>query len=320
MNADMSTLKLVVTGIDDSVPDIRTLTLTHPDSTPLPSFTPGSHIVVECGGANRRTNSYSLTGEGVAPLAYVISVLRCPEEAGGAGGSLWIHDELAVGDTLVTHLPRSAFAPVLRARRHLLVAAGIGITPMVSHLRSAALWGREAQLLYIHREGRGAYVDQIAELTDQASIHTRRAEFTTELLAALADQPFGTHLYVCGPSSFIDLVTESATEMGWPPSRIHVEHFGAALDPGEPFEVRIASTGDEFTVESGVSLLEALESRGFDIPNLCRRGVCGECRLPVSAGAPIHRDFFLSDTEKEAGDSLMPCVSRADTRTLELNL
>ncbi|MDY6995460.1 MAG: PDR/VanB family oxidoreductase [Actinomycetota bacterium] len=320
MSADSSTLKLVVTAIDDSLADIRTLTLTHPDAAPLPSFTPGSHIVVECGAAGRPANSYSLTGDGIAPEAYVISVLRCAREAGGSGGSEWIHDELAVGDTVVTHLPRSAFAPVLRARRHLLVAAGIGITPMVSHLRSAQLWGRDTRLLYIHREGRGAYVDEIEALTEHAAIHTHRAEFTAELMAALADQPFGTHLYVCGPTAFIEFVTEAAGGLGWPTSRIHVEHFGAALDAGEPFAVRIASTGDEFTVESGVSLLEALESRGYDIPNLCRRGVCGECRLPVTGGTLTHRDLFLSDSEKQAGDSLMACVSRAGAETLELNL
>lgn len=317
MSADASTLKLVVSDIDDSVADIRTLVLTHPDGAPLPSFTPGSHVVVECGGRGRPANSYSLTGDGVAPPAYVISVLRCPD---GSGGSRWIHDELAVGDTVVTRPPRSAFAPVLRARRHLFVAAGIGITPMISHLRSARLWGRETVLLYIHRPGREVYVDEINDLADRATIHTRRGEFAAELTMALADQPFGTHLYVCGPTGFIESVSHAAAELGWPPSRIHVEHFGAALDPGEPFAVRVASTGEEFTVESGVSLLEALESRGYDVPNLCRRGVCGECRLPVTRGTLTHRDLFLSDSDKQAGDSLMACVSRAGTDTLELNL
>lgn len=317
----MSTLKLVVTGIDDTIDGIRTLTLTHPDGAPLPSFTPGSHIVVECGGSGRRANAYSLTGHAIDPAAYVISVLRCAEESGGAGGSRWIHDELAAGDTVVARPPRSAFAPVLRARRHLLVAAGIGITPMVSHLRSARLWGRDARLLYIHRDGRDAYVDVVRALTDHASIHTRRAEFSAELLASLADQPFGTHLYVCGPALFIESVVAAATDLGWPPSRIHLEHFGSgALDPGEAFAVRNASTGEEFTVDSGVSLLEALESRGYDVPSLCRRGVCGECRIPVARGAITHRDLYLSDAEKQAGDSLMPCVSRASGETLELTL
>lgn len=135
----MSTLKLVVTAVDDSINDVRTLTLAHVDRAPLPSFTPGSHVVIECGSApGRPANAYSLTGDGTAPETYVISVLRRAEDiAGRASGSRWIHDEVTVGDTLVARPPRSAFAPVLRSRRHLLVAAGIGITPMISHLRSA---------------------------------------------------------------------------------------------------------------------------------------------------------------------------------------
>lgn len=311
----MNTLKLVVTAIDDTIGGIRTLTLTDPDASPLPSFTPGSHIVVECGGS---ANAYSLTGDGNSPTSYVISVLRC---ADGSGGSRWIHDELALGDTVAAGPPRSAFAPVLRARRHLLIAAGIGITPMVSHLRSAQIWGRDVRLLYIHRQGRAAYVDTVTQLGEHVSIHTDRADFSAELHSALADQPFGTHLYVCGPASFIEDVTGAATGLGWPDSRIHLEHFGSdALDPGEPFTARVASTGEQFVVDSGVSLLDELERRGFEIPNLCRRGVCGECRLPVSAGTITHRDLYLSDADKRAGDALMACVSRGGTDTLEVAL
>ncbi|NVN48446.1 PDR/VanB family oxidoreductase [Mycobacterium sp. DL] len=312
------TLKLVVTRIDDTIEGIRTVTLARPDGEALPSFTPGSHIVVECGGSGRNANAYSLTGEAITPDEYVISVLRCDD---GSGGSRWIHDELAAGDTVVTRLPRSAFAPVLRARRHLMVAAGIGITPIVSHLRAARLWGRDTRVLYIHRAGRDTSVDTVRALAGHASIHTRRDEFLAELSTSLADQPFGAHLYICGPSLFIAAVEAAATELGWPGSRIHVEHFGSdALDPGEPFAVHVTSTGEEFTVESGVSLLEALESRGYDVASLCRRGVCGECRIPVARGAITHRDLFLNDAEKHAGDSLMACVSRADGQTLELTL
>ncbi len=314
----MNTLKLVVAGIDDTVHGIRTLTLSDPDGTPLPSFTPGSHIVLECAG---RANAYSLTGEGDSPGTYVISVLRRAESDGGTGGSRWIHDELALGDTVAATPPRSAFAPVLRARRHLLVAAGIGITPMVSHLRSARRWGRDARLIYVHRTGRGAYLDTVSQLSEHISVHTDRAAFTADLLAALGDQPFGTHLYICGPAAFIDDVTSAAARLGWPPSRIHLEHFGAeALDPGEPFPARIASTGEQFTVDAGVSLLEELERRGIEVPNLCRRGVCGECRVPVSGGAITHRDLYLSDAERQAGDALMACVSRGGPETLEVAL
>lgn len=311
----MKTVKLVVTGIDDTIAGIRTLTLSDPDGAPLPSFTPGSHIVLECGPV---ANAYSLTGDGTAPDSYQISVLRCDS---GSGGSRWLHDRVALGDTVIVSPPRSAFAPVLRARKHLLVAAGIGVTPMVSHLRSARVWGRRTELLYVHRPGRAVYVDTVTRLADDVSVHTGRAGFDTALRTALAGQPFGTHLYVCGPPAFIADVTGAAVVLGWPDSRIHVEHFGsAALDPGEPFTARIASTGEQFVVESGVSLLEALERRGFDVPNLCRKGVCGECRIPVAGGAITHRDLFLGDEDRQAGNTLMACVSRGDGGTLEVAL
>lgn len=294
-----------VVGIDDAVPGIRTLTLARPDRGPLPSFTPGSHIVIEYGGG---ANAYSLTGDTAAPREYTVSVLECVD---GRGGSRWIHT-LALGDTVEIREPRSAFAPVLGASRHLLIAAGIGITPMVSHLRSAKRWGREAQLLYVHREGRGAYVEEIKSLTDNARFFTDRAAFLAELSATLGDSPFGTHAYLCGPAAFIDDVTAMAAGLGWPASRVHVEHFGGDLEPGDPFEAELVSTGERFVVDCGVSLLEALEAHGVAVPSMCRQGVCGECRIPVRSGVLLHRDVFLSPAEREAGDAVMACVSRAD--------
>jgi ferredoxin-NADP reductase len=307
----MSTLTLDVVEIDDHVPGIRTLTLARADRGVLPSFTPGSHIVIQCADG---ANAYSLTGESAAPREYVVSVLECPQ---GRGGSRWIHRDLEIGSVVIAHLPRSAFAPVLRARRHLLIAAGIGITPMVSHLRSARRWGRDVRLLYVHREGHGAYVDEITALTEQASFFTNRVDFLTELYPELTGQPFGTHIYICGPSQFIDDVVGTATELGWPHSRIHVEHFGGDLAPGDPFDVELASSGDVFTVQSGVSLLESLTARGHAIPSLCHQGVCGECRVPVRSGAVLHRDLYLTDDERSG--SMMACVSRGSGR-VELDL
>ena len=311
----MSDLQLVVVAVDDRIPGIRSLTLARPDGGALPSFTPGSHLVLECGPV---LNAYSLTGDGAAPTSYSLSMLLC---LNGSGGSRWLHQKLCPGDVIATRGPRSAFAPVLSATRHLLVAAGIGITPMVSHLRSARRWGREVQLLYVHRRGRGAHLAEVDALADRASIFTDRESFTAATEAALADQPFGTHLYVCGPAPFMAQVTARASDWGWPASRVHVEHFGTdAFDPGDPFEVHLSATGDTFTVESGVSLLAALLARGVDVPNLCRQGVCGECRIGVAAGEILHRDLYLSERERVAGESMMCCVSRSAGPRLELTL
>lgn len=312
----MTTLELLVTAAVHPVPGIRSLTLAAPDGRDLPGFVPGSHLVIECGG---RSNAYSLTSDGTAPTSYTVSVLEVPD---GSGGSRWVHRELRVGEVVTARLPRSLFPPVARAAKHLLVAGGIGVTPIVSHLRAARTWRRETEVHYVFGEGRGAHVDDVLALTDGAAeLHTDRAEFCARLEKALSDQPLGTHLYVCGPAAMIDHVLDTARGLGWPESRLHCERFGLdALDPGDPFDVTLTATGTTVRVPSGTSLLEALETSGVDVPNLCRQGVCGECRIPVAAGTPLHRDLFLTEEEKAAGDALMACVSRSAGPSLEVPL
>lgn len=308
-------LKLVVAAIEAPSAGVRSLVLRSPDGAHLPPFVPGSHLVMRCGG---RANAYSLTSDGVDPVEYRVSILKVED---GAGGSRWVHESLAVGDTVSVLLPRSAFAPVARATRHLLIAGGIGVTPIVSHLRAARRWRRDVQVIYGH-SGDGAHIDDVRELTGGAAeIVTGRDALVSRLADALAAQPLGTHLYVCGPAGLIDHVLETAAALGWPRSRLHAERFGMdALDPGDPFNVSLTVSGRQLTVPGGVSLLEALEREGIEIPNLCRQGVCGECRIPVTGGVPLHRDLFLSDEEKQAGDALMCCVSRSTGPTLEVPL
>lgn len=313
----VATMNLVVTDIVSAAPEIKTITLAAPGGERLPGFVAGSHLVVQAG---ERTNAYSLISDGTAPLGYTISVLRI---ADGNGGSRWMHDTLAVGDTIAVQPPRSAFAPLARAAKNLLIAGGIGVTPILSHLRSARRWGRDVQVLYTFREGHGAHVHDVVALSGGAAeLFTEQQEFCDHLEAVLIDQPIGTHLYVCGPAPMIDHVIATATRRGWPASRIHLERFGAdALDAGDPFTVALTESGLSIDVPSGTSLLEALEAAGIDVPNLCRQGVCGECRIPLCSGDPVHRDLYLSDEEKQAGDALMPCVSRARKgTTLEVQL
>lgn len=313
-------LALRVVEVDDSVPGVRSLALAAADGGALPSYTPGSHVVLDVpvgpGRTRRLANAYSLTGESVDPDVYRISVLRCAPEADGgtaAGGSAWVH-ALAVGDELTATAPRSAFAPVHRATRHLLLGAGIGITPLLSHLRSHLRWGRDAELVYLHRAGLGAHVEELVALGgERVRLLHDRTVFATLLGELLADQPFGTHLYACGPAGFTELVTTTAAALGWPASRVHTEPFGvAALDPGEPFTVGVG--GATLAVPAGTSLLEALEDAGLPVPNLCRQGVCGECRVvvdPAASTGVLHRDLYLSDADKADGDCAMACVSRA---------
>lgn len=292
---------LVVAGLVDSGP-VRTLTLVAPDGAPLPGYVPGSHVVVECGG---RANAYSLLGDGVAPREYRLSVLHRPD---GVGGSRWLH-ERQVGDRLQVSAPRSAFPPVAAATQHLLIAGGIGVTPLLSHARAAERWGRPYTLLYRYRSG--AHLSELRQLCGPRLVElTERAGFARALSAALTRQPLGAHLYVCGPAGFTESVLAAAADAGWPAVRLHAERFSAdVLDAGRPFRVRV---GDQaYDVPSGVSLLETLERAGHTVPFRCRQGVCGECVLDVVSGHVEHRDLYLSEAEKAAGNQMLPCVSRA---------
>lgn len=311
----MATLELEVVEVKAATPEVCTFTLADPQRGPLPSFTPGSHVMVECGTA---INAYSLVGESTLPDSYMISVLKLPD---GSGGSRWLH-ERKPGDTVTVRPPRSLFAPAQKARKHLLIAGGIGITPILSHARSAARWNQPMEVLYAHRGGHGAHLDELRELAPESlSTFTERGSFLTALEKTLTQQPMGTHLYCCGPEPFMDVVCRTAQACGWPDSRVHTERFGAdALDPGKPFDTVLTKSGITVNVPAGASMLEVLESRGIAVPSLCRQGFCGECRIPVTKGRPLHRDHYLEDSEQEADDSIMCCVSRARTPSLEVPL
>lgn len=309
-------LLLKVDDIDESVPGVRSLLLTDARGAALPPFVPGSHIWLDCGG---RRNAYSLTNDGLDPHAYQVSVLHVRD---GRGGSRWVHDQLTTGHTLAAARPRSAFAPVHRATKHLLIAGGIGVTPILSHLRHARRWNHQVQVIYTYRRGHGAHGDEITDLGGaDAELLDDQDTFCSRIPDVLADQPLGTHLYVCGPGPMMNFVLATATELGWPPSRLHSERFGSDVqDPGEPFEVHLTQSRRTVQVPSGTALLDALETVGVKVPNLCRQGVCGECRIPVTAGVIEHRDLFLDHHTKESGTAMMSCVSRAAGPTLEIPL
>lgn len=319
--ADTKSLTLILTEASELCDGVRALRLESADSATLPSFTPGSHLVLDCGttpqGTPRR-NSYSMTGPELEPDHYSVSVQL---DRGGRGGSRWIHG-LELGAYIRASRPRSVFAPVLTARHHLLIAGGIGVTPILSHARAAVQWGRSFTVLYVWRGPDAAHLDELRELCgSQLHVFASRRELWAHLGPALLEQPLGTHLYTCGPSAMIDDVEGAAQAAGWPSARIHYERFGGAdLDPGQPFVVALRGSGKEFEVPSGTSVLETLEQHGVTVPNLCRQGVCGECRVPVADGSVAHRDLYLTDEEKSCGTSMMACVSRADGSRLELDL
>ncbi|WP_349828536.1 PDR/VanB family oxidoreductase [Brevibacterium litoralis] len=316
-------MDLVVDRVVEETAGIRSIAFVDPHGHDLPGYVPGSHLVLACRTAEGlRTNAYSLTGSGLFPEAYTISVLR---ESAGRGGSRWVHG-LRSGDTVRVSRPRSAFPPVVNATHLLLVAAGIGITPILSHLRAALERGTPVTVLYVHRPGEGAHAQVVRDLvasTPGAELveYSDRHAFTEAFGTRVRRCSMGTHVFTCGPGPFMEAVEETALAAGWPAARIHSEAFGLAdLDPGTPFTAVLARSGDRVPVPAGVSLLEALEGVGRSVPNMCRQGVCGECRLKVTRGPVTHRDTYLSDEEKDRGDAVMCCVSRAATDEMEIDL
>ncbi len=282
----------------------------------LTAYQPGSHLIVTAG---EKRNAYSLVDDGINPTSYRISVLR----RGEGGGSDWIHDHLTPGATLEVEGPRSMFPAILEQRHALLVAGGIGVTPILSHARARVRAGGSADIVYSYRPGHAAHLDELRELATApgVSLHeVTTVEDTVAILGARFEaQPLGTHAYACGPVPMLETYVRLAARAGWPTARVHLERFSAPeQDPGAHFRAVVASTGDILDVPPGVSLLQRLLDGGYDVANLCRQGVCGECRIPVRAGVIEHRDFVLSDNERAAGDSMLCCVSRGQDIEVDL--
>lgn len=299
---------LVVTALERLAGDVLHVTLGSPDGRGLAPYQPGSHIVVTAG---EKRNAYSLNGADLNPTRYEISVLRTPD----GDGSVWLHDNLRVGSTVDIEGPRCLFAAVGDQRHALLVAGGIGVTPILSHARAIVRARGSAEIIYSYRPGHDAHVDDLRALATHPGIELREVCGVSEtrdlLMARFRDQPLGTHAYACGPIPMLETYEEVASGAGWLPERVHLERFTAPeQDPGEPFTARIVSTGQTIDVPSGVSLLQRLLESGVSVDNLCRQGVCGECRIPVRSGDLDHRDFVLTDDERAAGDAMMCCVSR----------
>lgn len=308
-------LDVTVAALEQPAPGVRTLRLVPAQRGPLRPYAPGSHVEVDCGD---HRNAYSLISDPRDTSHYAISVRRLEQ---GRGGSRWLHDAVRRGDVLRIGTPRSQFAPPASARFHLLIGAGIGVTPFLSYARAFARTRVPYVLHAVHPAGSPAHA-ALRELPAAAvRTHSGRAALRRALPALLERAPAGTHMSVCGPPAMIDELLATARDHGWPEHRLHSERFtGVQAPAGEPFRVRLARSGGTLDVAAGTPLLDALEAAGVAVPSLCRQGVCGECRVGVLAGRPDHHDLHLSPAERARGDVMMACVSRCAGDDLELDL
>jgi ferredoxin-NADP reductase len=287
---------------------IKRISLQAVDGAALPTAAAGAHILLNIPGPGRVwKNAYSLVSAPDDHAKYEIIVRRVEHSR---GGSAWLHDHAAIGQEIEIGLPANLFPIARTAQKHLLLSAGIGMTPFLAYvpvLQSAAAnfeWHHCCKLA--DAPAFSALLPQAAGIT----LHTGRD--TLNLAAVLARQKLNTHLYICGPAEFMDVAVATAQKLGWPEAKLHKESFGGATG-GAPFTVRLAKSNLTIDVGPEESLLEALEAAGLNPPCLCRGGACGECELPVLEGIPEHHDHFLSDQKRASNTAIMACVSRAKT-------
>lgn len=319
----MKKLSVKVARRIEETQDIVSFELVSRDGAPLPPFSAGAHIDVWT--ENGLMRQYSLCNPPSERQRYQIGVLHA---ADSRGGSRSLHAKLAEGQELQISAPRNHFALDPLAGRSLLLAGGIGITPLLAMAEQLTQDGAPFTLHYCSRsEARTAFRARIAAApyADRVRFHLDDgpAEQKLDLERVLASPAPDTHLYVCGPAGYIERVTSTAKRLGWPAAQVHLEYFGGSLpeqagDTG--FEVKIASTGLVINIPCNKTVTGMLAEHGIHIPLSCEQGVCGTCITRVLNGVPDHRDEFFSEEERAANDQFLPCCSRAKSKSLLLDL
>ncbi|MEN9763761.1 MAG: hypothetical protein RI906_3587 [Pseudomonadota bacterium] len=304
--------------------DVISLTLKADNTGLLPAYEPGAHVDVYL--PNDQVRSYSLTtlADASGISRYVLAVGL---NAQSRGGSAWIHQNALPGLKLRVGHPRNHFA--LRTDRApvLLIAGGIGITPLQLMAQELVRRHQDFRLVYAARSrAHAAYLPELLSLAgDRISVHfdDEAGGKPLNVEAALAQLSPDTRIYCCGPQPLMDAVRESAALRGHSPDRVHFESFAAsaqAVEQSGRFTVHLIRSGLDIAVEPGKSILDTLEDHGVIVPSVCREGVCGSCECMVVEGEVDHRDQILSPTEQAANRSMMVCVSRARGDRLVLDL
>lgn len=293
------------------------------ENAPLPPAQAGAHIDVHL--PNGLVRQYSLTDCCSDACSYVIGVKREPNSRGGSAA---MHELVKPGDVLQVSLPRNNFPLQKTGGPILLIAGGIGITPLLAMARSLAADPASRDKYALHYFCRSplhaAFSNEIAALqqADGMVYGADVNETATRIRQLLQQRPDGAHLYTCGPGPMIATVVATARECGWPEEAIHVEYFSNQVDHGgeRPFRVRCANSNLEFQVAVGQSIVEAAAEAGLAIATSCEQGVCGTCLTNVLSGQPDHRDLYLTEVEKASGKQILPCVSRCRGDELVLDL
>lgn len=312
-----------VTRKSQEAVDICTFELVSVDGKPLPAFSAGSHVDVYL--PDGITRQYSLCNDSAESHRYLIGVLKDPATR---GGSKAMHEAIREGDVLQISAPKNHFPLVHEASRSLLLAGGIGVTPILCMAERLAVVDADFEMHYCSRSrDRMAFYDRISGSAFAGKVHFHFDDGMPEQrldMAELLGSPVpGTHLYVCGPKGFMDAVLNTARASGWPEEHLHYEFFSAEVvrsDDDGAFEVKLASSGRIVFVPKDKTVIEALEAAGVEIQTSCEQGVCGTCLTRVLGGVPDHRDMYQTPTEQARNTHFTPCCSRSKSAILVLDL
>jgi ferredoxin-NADP reductase len=308
-----------LTDIRLAAQDTNLFELRRPDGAPLPTYEPGAHIDLHL--PNGLVRQYSLVVPDAKPESYVLGIKR---DAASRGGSRYIHDELHVGAPLKISPPRNNFPLVEDAGHVILIAGGIGITPIWCMVQRLAALGRSWKLYYSCRSRADmAFLDSLntyeakhlhLHFDDQAG-----GKFL-DLAAIVAEAPKDAHLYCCGPEPMLKAF-EAATA-SWPRAQVHVEYFTpkaeAATEGG--FWVELARSKEEYFIPPGKTILQVLYDAGVDVDYSCELGICGACETRVISGIPEHRDSVLSEEEQASNTKVMICCAGSKSERLVLDM
>lgn len=316
------TIGLVVRAVRWQAEGIHSFELGHPDGTDLPAVEAGAHVDIHLSGGLVR--SYSLAGDPNERSRWTLGVLR---ELKGRGGSRAMHDDVRVGEIVKVGWPRNAFRLADGARHSILIAGGIGITPLKSMAHVLASRGESFELHYCSRTPRhAAFVSELRSIIPAERLHMhhdggeRGKGLDLSMLLKVVEP--STHVYYCGPGGFMDACAAAAAH--WPDGTVHCEHFKAPERPKSDdapngsFEVKLARTGATIQVLPDQTIVRALEVAGHRVPTSCLSGLCGACKVEVLEGEVDHQDYILSDEERT--HCMTTCVSRAKSKCLVLDL
>ncbi|MCP8884071.1 Rieske 2Fe-2S domain-containing protein [Devosia sp. XJ19-1] len=290
------------------------------DGKHLPTFQPGAHIDLHL--PNGLIRQYSITNGPGDLLSYVIGVKA---ESASKGGSKVLVETVREGDVLAISEPRNNFPLRRDATRTVLIAGGIGITPLLSMARFLDQSSLPYELHYFTRSGESAaFKSELDVLHGAVHIHSGLAREAIQgtVNEVLGPHDFANHVYVCGPGAMLEMVTRTAAALGWPDEAVHFEYFqnDKVIDSSSAFDVELARSAMTLHVPAGRTILEVMREAGLTVPSSCEQGACGTCLTTVMEGEVDHQDVYLNKTEKASNTCMMTCVSRAKSARLVLDI